>query len=462
MFAVKQVWIAIGPILDRDPKHMAKLTKTKIQASKPGALLHDAEIKGLSLRVNRDGTKIWQVRFRLPGGERPCMILGHYPNHPNDLRCPECLTREQACEQALEIKAKARRGEDPRLKPEESLVPGITFGAIAENWLREKRQRYEKAQKGGATYPEWKRQMRTYLEPAVVEGCRFWRMDVARITPRHCLQVLQPVRLRSATMAQRLKCTMSSVMEHAVRSLLVDYNPVRSVRLNYQEVSRERTLSTDEITDLWPWWNLDREIQRDNGHRYELEDLTSGAAHQLVLLTLQRPKEISHLEWSKIDFREGHVTFEPTIKVGGRLKNLVKNRHVHRVPLSPQALGVLERLRPLTGEYRWVLPSTSDPRMPAVKFHKARLRFCRAAGIEDMQLRDLRATGATILAERWEYDEHLIGVVLNHKPRTITGKVYLRHKARYFNQVREALDRLGGYIESVTSGGGEVVSMVGR
>lgn len=176
-----------------------------------------------------------------------------------------------------------------------------------------------------------------------------------------------------------------------------------------------------------------------------------------------RPKEVSHLEWGRIDFEERAVVLEPTIRVGGKVKNLVKNRHTHRVPLSHLALEVIERLRPLTGHFRWVLPSTADPTMPAVKFHKARHRFCRAAGVEDMQMRDLRATGATILAERWEYEEHVIAVILNHKPRNVTGKVYLRHKARYFNQVREALDRLGSYINGITSGeGAQVVSIAGR
>lgn len=441
---------------------MARLTKTQIQAAKPGSLLHDSEIKGLALRTNRDGSKIWQVRFRLDTGERPCLNIGHYPTHPNDVRCADCMTREQARDAALEIKARVRRGEDPRLKPEEAEDFSSTFGAVAESWLEEKQRLYEKAKKGGATYPEWKRQVKAYLEPVRLDGTRLWQMDVAKVTPQHCLRVLKPIRQRSPTMATRLKSTMSSVMEHAIESLLIQFNPVRVLQLKQVESDRERSLDADEIADLWPWWNRDLIVERANGHDYALEDLIAGAAHQLALLTLQRPKEISHLEWSRIDFERRCVTLPPTIRVGKQVKNLVKNRHSHKVPLSPQALAILERLRPITGQYRWVLPSTKNPDLPALKFHKARHRFCEAAGVEDMQFRDLRPTGATILSERWEYEEHIIAVILNHKPKNITGRVYLRHKARYFKKVQEALDRLGKYIARVVSGGGEVVSITSR
>lgn len=76
------------------------------------------------------------------------------------------------------------------------------------------------------------------------------------------------------------------------------------------------------------------------------------AALQLLALTFVRPGELRNADWSKFDMDAAIWTVPP-----GRMKM----RRPHRVPLAPQALGVLKRLEAITGNGRLLFPSVRSP-----------------------------------------------------------------------------------------------------
>ena len=79
------------------------------------------------------------------------------------------------------------------------------------------------------------------------------------------------------------------------------------------------------------------------------------AALQLLPLVFVRPGELRHMEWSELDL-EKRLWEIPA----GRMK--MKNPHV--VPLSRQAISILEDLRPLTSAGRYVFPSVRSTTRP--------------------------------------------------------------------------------------------------
>ncbi|WP_371128222.1 tyrosine-type recombinase/integrase [Sphingomonas sp. YR710] len=66
-----------------------------------------------------------------------------------------------------------------------------------------------------------------------------------------------------------------------------------------------------------------------------------------------RPGELRQAEWTEFDI-SGAIWSLPPEKM--------KMRRPHRVPLSRQVLAMLEELRPLTGDGRFLFPSFRSPR----------------------------------------------------------------------------------------------------
>ena len=71
-------------------------------------------------------------------------------------------------------------------------------------------------------------------------------------------------------------------------------------------------------------------------------------AMQLLALTFVRSGELRSAEWSEFDL-DAKVWKIPAGKM--------KMKREHRVPLAPQALALLEALRPITGRWRYLFPN---------------------------------------------------------------------------------------------------------
>lgn len=72
------------------------------------------------------------------------------------------------------------------------------------------------------------------------------------------------------------------------------------------------------------------------------------AALRLLPLVFVKPMELRHARWSDMDFSQARWTIPAEI---------MKMRAPHIVPLSRQAIAVIESVRPLTGDAPYLLPS---------------------------------------------------------------------------------------------------------
>ena len=71
------------------------------------------------------------------------------------------------------------------------------------------------------------------------------------------------------------------------------------------------------------------------------------------LLTLVRPSEASGARWAEIDLKT---------KLRSVPAERMKAKREHIVPLSPQALEILEVMKPIYAHREHVLPSRNDPK----------------------------------------------------------------------------------------------------
>jgi integrase len=156
---------------------------------------------------------------------------------------------------------------------------------------------------------------------------------------------------------------------------------------------------------------------------------------RLLILTAQRRREVSRLEWQKIDLHaETWVQDAADNKSGTR----------HIVPLSPQALEVLEDITPTNG-----FIFTGRTGKPITGFSKPKTRLDGIAQVSGWTLHDLRRTAATHLASEG-VPLHVVELVLNHRSQSLDGVCGIYNRYNYLKEQRQALGLWGQYISTLS------------
>jgi integrase len=160
-----------------------------------------------------------------------------------------------------------------------------------------------------------------------------------------------------------------------------------------------------------------------------------GELFKLQLLTGSRKGELSKMEWPEIDLNDGIWT-QPGTKT--------KNGKPHVVPLSGEAVRILERLHQRQVELKnsskresnFVFCSSRTGDAAMAWLQKAADRARIESKVQDFQAHDLRRTCATRLAKAGVPDA-VLKMILNHSlGKDITG-VYNQYK--YFEERKKAL-----------------------
>jgi len=201
---------------------------------------------------------------------------------------------------------------------------------------------------------------------------------------------------------------------------LLDANPVTGTGKAAEGGSRERVLTREELKALWRSLGDDR-----------FSDVV-----RLLLLTGQRRNEIGKLQWGEID-----LTRKLLILPASR----VKNGRQHEVPLAAQAVAILERQqRRNSSDYLFGRRGFND-------WGEAKAKLDQRTGIAGWYLHDLRRSAATYMAEL-KVQPHIVEAVLNHVSGHKAGVAGVYNRAKYSDEMREALQRWADWLERVANG----------
>jgi integrase len=340
------------------------------------------------------------------------MKLGDYPD----------ISLKEAREMAQEARGSVAKGRDPQAERKAEREKAgrekeATFEQLAVDYLA-----YAKVNK--KSWQEDERQLNRDVLP------RLRGVPVAQITRHEVARVVGAIADRGPLVqANRTRTLLGMMFNFALTDDrwegIVDANPALATSKPLKKESpRERVLTEEELPRLWS----------------ALEDLhpVLSASYKLRILTGQRSVEVRTMRWSDI---EGDWWTIP--------REVTKNKHAHRVPLSQQALEVIEELRPLTGEGEWVLESPVKPGQPVGAANQAHARLKKGAGLEDFRGHDLRRTVGTQLA-KLSVSIDVIGKILNHADAGITARVYVRHT--YDDEKRRALGRWADRLDEILGG----------
>jgi integrase len=121
-----------------------------------------------------------------------------------------------------------------------------------------------------------------------------------------------------------------------------------------------------------------------------------------------------------------------------------KNRRQFELPLSTQALAILER-QPRRNSTEFVFTDKGFQ-----DWDRAKQRLDNRLGIAEYHLHDLRRSAATMLAELG-VQPSVIELALNHVSGSRAGVAGIYNRSKQTDAVREGLQRWADWLDTITA-----------
>jgi integrase len=417
-------------------------TETWIKNLRPVQIRRDfteAGRPGFMLRVWPGGQKTFVIRYTRDGHTTP-LTLGQWP----------AMSLAEAHEEHAAARKQFTRGLDPKVERERTAVEaavsakrekserGVTVRNVIAEWA------WHYARKNRKHPREAVRLLRVYIgEP--------WKKRPAKeLTRRDAVLLLDKIKARAPVMANRIRDLSAQAFTFCVSRDLIAVNPFIGVpRPGGHEAPRERKLNREEIATFWRC--LDREgIEISKAVRLGLK---------LILVTAQRPGEVTGATWDEIDIKGGKWTISAARS---------KNGKAHEVPLTSLAVEIIEELRTLAKNRPHLLPSVqSKLKRDEPLSQRALSRALRNNQDDDGQLfggdpytpHDLRRSAASMMTALGIPRLH-VSKVLNHTDQDITGAVYDRHS--YWTEKQRALQMWSDDLRAMIAGKKSKVTRLGK
>lgn len=174
----------------------------------------------------------------------------------------------------------------------------------------------------------------------------------------------------------------------------------------------------------------------------------------LSALLFQRPGEIRQMEWAELDLEQALWTI-PASKMKRSKQGKLSGRP-HLVPLSPQAVASLERVKAATGHHKYVFPSLlGEGRCMSENTVNTALRRMGYDN-ETMTAHGFRAMARTLIVENLNVSPDVIEAQLAHGKSGPLGMAYDR--AEFMEQRRDMMGKWADYLDKLRAGG-DVIQM---
>lgn len=352
-------------------------------------LLSDGD--GLHLRISPNGKRQWRLRFRF-GGKANMISFGPYP----------AVSLAEARRKRDKAKEQLAAGINPALvrkleKLAYSVAAQNTFGALADEHLAN----LERNDAAEQTLSKNRWMLQDLARP-------LRNRPIADIKPVEVLDLLKKIELSGRRdTAHRLRSTIGAVFRYAIATLRAESDPTYALRGALLKVKvKHRAAITDE-EELGAFLiGLDQ---------YEGWPVVQ-SAFKFLILTMTRPGDVRGMKRAEVNF-DKRLWRIP----GERMKM----RQPHDVPLSRQALVILEQVWPLNEEHELVFPSLRSHKKPLSE--NAFNSVLRNMGYpqDAATAHGFRATASTILNSR-RFDRDVIEAALAHQDQNEIRRIYNR------------------------------------
>lgn len=370
-----------------------------------------ADGDGLHLEVTPAGGKLWRLKYRYRGRSLT-LALGRWPE----------IGLKDARRRSLEARTLLANGIDPA-DDRRREKNAATFAVLCEQWLAMKMA-------GGAPAPK------TVEKWVFLTGHLTRRLGTLKVEQVTRTDVKEAVRAINAQTgretAARAFSTCARIFAFAVDEGFASHNVAADVNREHLIPARN-TKHHAALTDPVAVGGLLRAIDGYQGAP------ATRLALRFAALTFVRPGTLRHAEWAEID---GDLWRVPAAKM--------KCGEAFLVPLCRQALAVLDELRPLTGDSRYLFPCERTRARPMSEntINGALRRLGFAA--DEMTGHGFRSMASTLLHELG-FAPMVIERQLAHAERNQVASAY--NRSTLLPERTRMMAAWGDYLDGLRAGG---------
>ena len=307
---------------------IAQLTNTKVKQAKPKDKLYKlSDGGGLLLRVKPNGFKTWIFDYYKPHTKaRTSIGFGSYP----EVSLANARKKRDHARELIAQNIDPKEYKDDKHR-EQLLSASNTFKSVATDWFAIK-----KTTVAEVTAKSLWRKFENHVFP------KLGHRPIDKVLAPEAIDALKPLAAKgNLETTGKIIGHLNNVMNHAVNTGILHHNPLSGIRSAFQtpKVTNMATIRPYELGQLM------KDIS------YASIKLGTRCLIEWQLHTMTRHSESAKAQWSEIDF-ENQFWVIPAERMKMRLE--------HKVPLSPQAIEILIRLKPISGDRKHLFPSYID------------------------------------------------------------------------------------------------------
>ena len=387
------------------------LTNTEVKQAKPKEKIYKlGDGDGLQLRVKPSGSKTWLFDYVKPQSKKRSSIgLGSYP----------AISLADARKRRDSAREMVAKGIDPKEHKEqvqrrERDLSENTFEKVTSDWFNVKKHEVT---------PDYAEDIWRSLELHIMP--RLGKQPISKINAPETIETLKPVAAKGNLETVRRVCQrLNEVMNFAVNTGLAQANPLYGIKSAFSKPKKDLmpSIQPEELPELMEALN------------YASIKLVTRCLIEWQLHTMVRPSEAVGARWSEIDFDEliWHIPAE-------RMK---KDRE-HHVPLTPQTIKILNRLKPISGNREFIFPADRNPKVH-MNAQTANAALKRMGFQKRLVAHGMRALASTTLNEKG-FDPDVIEAALAHVDKNQVRRAY--NRADYLERRREMMEWWSFHIE---------------
>jgi integrase len=302
-----------------------QLTALQVKNLAPGSYIDGG---GLRLLVKSTGARSWVFRYSLRGKTRD---LGLGDAGAGGVKLGEA--RDLAAVLRLKVKAgvdpleeREREAAEALAKAQADRIASVTFRTAAEAYIADNSETWRNPKHRA----QWANTLKTYAYPHIGD------IPVSEIETSHVLAALRPIWKDKRETAGRVRGRIEAVLDAAkVNNQRFGENPA-AWRGHLQKVLPKRKDGDRGHHAAMPYASVPAFMGR-------LRDARSVGARALefAILTAARTGEVLGMTWREVSLKDCLWTVP---------KERMKAGELHRVPLSPRAVAILEEMRQASAE----------------------------------------------------------------------------------------------------------------
>ena len=300
------------------------LTDIKIKATKP----KDKDYKvfdggGLYLLVKTNGSMLWRLKYRF-GSKEKALSIGKYPI----VSLSEARTERYKAKQLL--KNNVDPSQHKQLQKHKLVTSAeLTFEIVAKQWY----ERQKNGWKEQHAHKVWRR-IEMHVLPDI------GKTPIRSMNAKDIIKCIQRIEDKGAgDIAKRAFQTIKRIFDYAVIEQSIELNITHSIRP--QDILRRTKVKHNPYLQAHELPRYLRTVEEYQG------EYQTKLCLKLMMLVFVRHNELLNARWDEFIFDQSQWRIPA---------ERMKMEKPHIVPLSKQAVTILEELKKINGIYDFVFP----------------------------------------------------------------------------------------------------------